>query len=112
MKNLANQAADATDRIAGGIGYVQGVSTQVVGALETIRGSVARMPNDGVSMAAALEGQSVVTRPMPGNMQDAAGTAGAVTQNILAISGSVATVIQAVETTETAAHALARRSRP
>lgn len=108
VKNLANQAARATDQIAGEIDNVQAVSKQVVGALETIQGSVGRMRDYVVSTAAAVEEQSVVTRDMSGNMQDAAGAVGAIAQNILAISGSVASVTQAVEITKAAARVLAR----
>ena len=108
VKNLANQAARATEQITDEIENVQGVSKQVVSALETIQGSVMRMRDYVVSTAAAVEEQSVVTRDMSGNMQDAAGAVGAIAQNILAISGSVASVTHAVETTKTAARVLAR----
>ena len=108
VKNLANQAARATQQITGEIDNVQAVSKQVVFALETIQGSVERMRDYVVSTAAAVEEQSVVTRDMSGNMQDAAGAVGAIAQNILAISGSVASVTHAVETTKTAARVLAR----
>jgi methyl-accepting chemotaxis protein len=108
VKNLANQAARATEQITGEINNVQAVSKQVVGSLEAIQGSVEKMRDYVVSTAAAVEEQSVVTRDMSGNMQEAAGAVGAVAQNILAISGSVAKVTQAVETTKTAARVLAR----
>lgn len=108
VKNLANQAAHATEQITGEIDNVQAVSKQVVGALEKIQGSVVRMRDYVVSTAAAVEEQSVVTRDMSGNMQDAARSVGAIAQNIEAIAGSVASVTHAVETTKTAARVLAR----
>lgn len=108
VKNLANQAARATEQIGREIENVQAVSHQVVGALETIQGSVARMRDYVVNTAAAVEEQSVVTRDMSGNMQDAADAVGAIAHNILAISEAVASVTQAVETTKTAARVLAR----
>ena len=107
VKNLANQAARATEQITGEIDNVQVVSTQIVGALETIQMSVGQMRDYVVSTAAAVEEQSAVTRDMSGNMQDAAGAVSAVVQNIVAISGAVASVTQAVETTKSAARVLA-----
>ncbi|AWN43282.1 methyl-accepting chemotaxis protein [Methylobacterium durans] len=108
VKNLAGQAARATEQIAGEIDNVQAVSQQVVGALATIQGSVERMRDHVISAAAAVEEQSVVTRDMSGNMQDAASAVSAIAQNILAISGSVGSVSQAVATTKDAARVLAR----
>jgi methyl-accepting chemotaxis protein len=108
VKNLANQAARATEQITGEIDNVQAVSNQVVGALETIQGSVERMRDYVVSTAAAVEEQSVVTQDMSGNMQDATSAVGAIAQNILTISGSVASVTHAVETTKAAARVLVR----
>lgn len=108
VKNLANQAARATEQITGEIDSVQAVSRQVVGALEKIQGSVVRMRDYVVSTAAAVEEQSVVTRDVSGNMQDAAQSVGAIAQSIEAIAGSVASVTHAVETTKAAARVLAR----
>lgn len=108
VKNLANQASRATDQIAGEIGNIQAVSTQVVGSLETILASVETMRDLVVSTAASVEQQSVVTRDMSANMQDAAGAVGAIAQNIGAIVQAVGSVSQAVETTKGAARVLAR----
>ncbi|GEP12406.1 methyl-accepting chemotaxis protein [Methylobacterium gnaphalii] len=108
VKSLAGQAARATEQIVGEIDNVQAVSQQVVGALATIQGSVERMRDHVISAAAAVEEQSVVTRDMSGNMQDAASAVAAIAQNILAISGSVGSVSQAVATTKEAARVLAR----
>jgi len=108
VKNLANQASRATDQIAGEIGNVQAVSSQVVGSLQTILGSVETMRDYVVRTAAAVEEQSVVTQDMSANMQDAAGAVGAIAQNIGAISRAVGSVSQAVETTKGAARVLAR----
>jgi methyl-accepting chemotaxis protein len=108
VKNLANQAARATEQISTEIDSVQAVSKQVVGSLDTIQGSVERMRDYVVSTAAAVEEQSVVTRDMSANMQAAASAVGAIAQNVLAISGSVSDVAKAVTTTKDAARVLAR----
>ncbi len=108
VKNLANQAARATEQISAEIDSVQAVSQQVVGSLDTIQGSVERMRDYVVSTAAAVEEQSVVTRDMSSNMQEAASAVGAIAQNVMAISGSITNVSQAVTTTKDAASVLAR----
>ncbi len=108
VKNLANQAARATEQISTEIDSVQAVSKQVVGSLDTIQGSVERMRDYVVSTVAAVEEQSVVTRDMSSNMQDAASAVSAIAQNVLTISGSITNVSLAVTTTKEAARALAR----
>ena len=108
VKNLANQAASATARISSEIDSVQAISKQVVGALDTIEGSVETMRDYVVATAAAVEEQSAVTRDMSANMQDAASAVSAIVQNILTFSGSVTSVSRAVTTTKEAARAMAR----
>lgn len=107
VKNLANQAARATEQIASEIDTVQTVSKQVVDALGTIQGSVETMRGYVVSTAAAVEEQSVVTSDISGSMQQMAGAVSAIGQNILSISRSVAEVSRAVQTTKDAARVLA-----
>jgi methyl-accepting chemotaxis protein len=108
VKNLANQAARATEQISAEIDSVQAVSKQVVGSLDTIQGSVERMRDYVISTAAAVEEQSVVTRDMSSNMQEAAAAVGAIAENVMAISGSITDVSHAVTTTKEAARVLAR----
>ncbi|MEA1834399.1 PAS domain-containing methyl-accepting chemotaxis protein [Methylobacterium durans] len=108
VKSLANQAARATERISAEIDGVQAISRQVAEALGAIQGSVGTMRDHVVGAAAAVEEQSVVTRDMSANMQDAARAVAAISHNILSISGSIAQVSRAVETTKDAARVLAR----
>ncbi|WP_019903432.1 PAS domain-containing methyl-accepting chemotaxis protein [Methylobacterium sp. 77] len=108
VKNLANQAARATERITGEIDSVQTISKQVVAALGTIGTSVETMRDHVVSTAAAVEEQSVVTRDMSSNMQVAAGAVSTIAQNVRGISGSVLSVSDAVGTTKNAVRVLAR----
>jgi methyl-accepting chemotaxis protein len=61
-----------------------------------------------VSAATALEEQSVVTREMSANMQDAAQAVSCISNNIGAISSAVDRVSYAVRTTKEAATVLAR----
>ncbi|KQP82614.1 MULTISPECIES: PAS domain-containing methyl-accepting chemotaxis protein [unclassified Methylobacterium] len=108
VKNLANQAARATEQIAAEIDNVQAVSKEVGDALQTIQGSVAQIGDYVVSTAAAVEEQSVVTQDMSGNMQHAASAVAAISQNIQAIAQSIGDVSRAVGTTKDAARVLAR----
>ena len=108
VKSLANQAARATEQINTEINGVQAISVDVVGALDSIRGSVEVMRNHVVATAAAVEEQSAVTRDMSMNMQDAARAVGAISENVGAISAAVVQVSAAVATTRNAAQVLAR----
>ena len=107
VKNLAAQAAHATNQISSEIDNVQSASKQVAGSLGTIQGSVETMRDYVVSTAAAVEEQSVVTREMSSSMQDAAEAVRAISQNVLTISASITDVSRAVDTTKEAARVLA-----
>ena len=108
VKNLANQAAKATEQISGEIDGVQAVSSDVVGALDGIRSSVEVMRQYVVATASAVEEQSVVTREMSTNMQAAAGAVQGISQNVAVISSEVGHVAQALGTAKEAALVLAR----
>jgi methyl-accepting chemotaxis protein len=71
-------------------------------------GAVASMRDHVVSAATAVEEQSVVTREMSANMQDAAQAVSCISNNIGAISSAVDRVSYAVRTTKEAATVLAR----
>jgi methyl-accepting chemotaxis protein len=72
VKNLANQAKQATDKISGEIDALNGISSDVVGALVSIRQAIEHVNEFVTSAAAAVEEQSTVTSDMSGNMQRAA----------------------------------------
>ncbi|TXM64486.1 PAS domain-containing methyl-accepting chemotaxis protein [Methylobacterium sp. WL120] len=108
VKNLANQAARATEQIGAEINGLQGLSSEVVGALDSISGSVDIMRENVVATASAVEEQSIVTRDLSQNMQAAAQAVAAITANISTISASVTEVSVAVTTTREAASVLAR----
>ncbi len=108
VKNLAAQAARATEQITTEIDAVQSVSHGVVGALAKIQGSVETMRDHVISVATAVEQQSAVTQEMSSNMQGAAHSVARISGNIGAISSAVGRVSQAVTTTKEAALVLAR----
>ena len=64
VKNLANQAKQATDKIEQEIGNLNGISGDVVTALETIKKAIQNVSEYVTSTAAAVEEQSAVTAEM------------------------------------------------
>jgi len=72
VKNLANQAKQATDKIASEIGSLNGISSDVVGALDSIKQEIQNVSEYVTATAAAVEEQSTVTSEMSSSMQRAA----------------------------------------
>jgi methyl-accepting chemotaxis protein len=77
VKNLANQAKQATDTINTEINNLSAISSDVVGSLNTICSTIQQVSEYVTSTAAAIEEQSVVTRDMSSSMQHAAAEAAA-----------------------------------
>jgi methyl-accepting chemotaxis protein len=78
VKNLANQAKQATDKIGAEIGSLNGISGDVVAALDEIKRAIQDVSEYVTSTAAAVEEQSTVTGEMSSNMQRAAAEATAI----------------------------------
>ncbi|MFH6785826.1 MULTISPECIES: methyl-accepting chemotaxis protein [Methylobacterium] len=104
VKELANQTARATEEIARQIGEVQGVTSQTVTAIGTITGLIREIDAVATSIASAVEQQGAATQEIVRNVSQASiGTS--------AVTGTIAGVAQASETTgEAAAHVLASAS--
>ena len=75
VKNLANQAKQATDRIGQEIASLNGISGEVVTALTEIKQAIQDVSHYVTSTAAAVEEQSTVTSEMSSSMQRAAAEA-------------------------------------
>jgi methyl-accepting chemotaxis protein len=71
VKNLANQAKQATDTISGEIGALNNVASDVVSSLMAIKTAIGSVNEFITSTAAAVEEQSIVTSDMSSNMQRA-----------------------------------------
>jgi methyl-accepting chemotaxis protein len=80
VKNLATQAKQATDKIGQEIGNLNGISGDVVGALDSIRQAIQGVSEYVTATAAAVEEQSTVTSEMSSSMQRAAAEAKAISQ--------------------------------
>lgn len=78
VKNLANQAKQATDKIGTEISNLTSVSGDVVGALGKIKSAIQNVSEYVSSTAAAVEEQSTVTSEMSSSMQRAAAEAAAI----------------------------------
>ena len=78
VKSLANQAKQATDKIGQEIENLNGISGDVVGALNKIKQAIQNVSEYVTTTAAAVEEQSTVTSEMSSNMQRAAGEAAAI----------------------------------
>jgi methyl-accepting chemotaxis protein len=72
VKNLANQAKQATDTISGEIEALNSVASDVVNSLAAIKTAIGNVAEYITSTAAAVEEQSIVTGDMSSNMQRAA----------------------------------------
>ena len=80
VKNLANQAKQAADRIEQEIGNLNGISGDVVSALESIKSAIQGVSEYVSSTAAAVEEQSTVTREMSASTRKAAEEAASIGQ--------------------------------
>ncbi|WP_376700277.1 methyl-accepting chemotaxis protein [Bradyrhizobium archetypum] len=80
VKNLATQAKQATDKIGQEIGNLNGISGDVVGALNSIKQAIQGVSAYVTATAAAVEEQSTVTSEMSSSMQRAAAEAKAIAQ--------------------------------
>jgi methyl-accepting chemotaxis protein len=80
VKNLANQAKQATDKIEHEIGNLNGISVDVVEALNSIKKAIQNVSEFVTSTAAAVEEQSTVTNEMSNGMQKAASEAASIGQ--------------------------------
>ncbi|AUG54807.1 methyl-accepting chemotaxis protein [Thalassospira marina] len=108
VKNLANQAARATDQIAEEISGIQSITTEVVDALGTIRNSVEMVRDSVTNISSAVEEQSAVTDGVSQNIQSMRHTVEAVSRNIGDIQKSAGSVATSVNRTREAAEILAR----
>lgn len=75
VKSLANQAKQATDRISNEIGQLNGISSDVVDALNAIKKAIQDVSDYVSSTAVAVDEQSAVTNEMSSSMRYAAAEA-------------------------------------
>jgi len=78
VKNLANQAQQATDRIGSEIGNLNGISSDVIGALNAIKNAIQSVSEYVSSTATAVGEQSTVANEMSSSMRQAAAEAASI----------------------------------
>jgi methyl-accepting chemotaxis protein len=108
VKNLAQQAANATNLIAVEIEKLQTVSTDVVSALANIGKSIEQVREFVSGTASAVEEQSAVTQQMSSGMQTTVTNISAINDNMGEISAAVNQAAHALSGTKSAAQVLVR----
>jgi methyl-accepting chemotaxis protein len=88
VKGLANQTAQATDRIRSKVSEIQGASDRVGDALRGITRSVRDVHSTAAAIAAAVEEQQAATREIASNITQAAAGTQDVTKNITGLANS------------------------
>jgi methyl-accepting chemotaxis protein len=78
VKNLANQAKQATDKIGSEISGLNGISADVVAALHEIKQEIQTVSEFVTATASAVDKQSTVTSEMSSSMQRAAAEAASI----------------------------------
>ena len=86
VKNLANQTAHATGEISRQIDAVQEATRRAVGAIDGIGGTIGRMREISMAIAAAMEEQDAATREIARNVADASANTSGVTANVTQVT--------------------------
>ena len=108
VKNLAVQAAKATEQISTEIQAIQTTSLSVASAVGAIKDAVTTVRESVALTAAAVEEQNVVTQDISGTMRNASGSVSTVSANITEIASAILQAAQAVSKTKEAARVLVR----
>ncbi|WP_198377573.1 PAS domain-containing methyl-accepting chemotaxis protein [Neoroseomonas rubea] len=108
VKNLAVQAARATEQIKTEINQVQATSRGVATALAGIRAAVTTVTENVGTTAAAVQEQEATTRGMSGNMRSAAEAVASVNMSIAEVNTAVSQVAEAVKRTQEQAQRLGK----
>lgn len=108
VKNLAGQAAKATEQIGHEIERVRSTSHDVVCALDGVTSAIEAVRQNVSITASAVEEQTAVTRDMSHTMQNAAIAVETITGNIAQISAAIGQSANALLKTREAAQILAR----
>ncbi|MEQ1781743.1 MAG: methyl-accepting chemotaxis protein [Hyphomonadaceae bacterium] len=108
VKHLANQAADATRRIASEIEGVQGVSLEVAGSLSKVKSSIDSLREFVAATAAAVEEQSAVTQDVSSNMSGASSAVVSIDGNMVSVAAAIHQAASAIAETREAVRVLAR----
>lgn len=98
VKNLANEAASATDKVTAEIGRMQTASGEVADAMSMIETSLKSVRDYVVGTASAVEEQSAVARDISANIQDASSGIDMINTNMRDIAEQTAAASRATKT--------------
>ena len=107
VKNLANQTGRATQEIEQQIAEIQQQTQSVVGAIDGIGGTIARMSEIATSIAAAVEEQGAATAEIARTVAQAAGDAQQVSDTIKTVTQAAGESGQAADRMLSGAEGLA-----
>jgi methyl-accepting chemotaxis protein len=110
VKALANQTAKATEEIATQVTSMQSATQAAVGAIGRINGTIGRMNEISIAIAAAMEEQGAATDEISRNVQQAAEGTREVTQNIIGVNRAISETGAAAGQVLTAADDLGRQA--
>ena len=106
VKNLAVQAAKATERIAQDIGGIQSASSGVAQAINAIQTAVTTVREQVTLTAAAIEEQTALTSEMSNGLNIANSGVSSLAGTISQMSKAMETVASGVQRTKTTSQAL------
>jgi methyl-accepting chemotaxis protein len=108
VKELAQETAKATEDIARRVLAIQGDTGAAVTAIEEISAIVAQISDRQTTIASAVEEQTATTHEMSRSVQEAAGGATQIAENITGVSTAAGSTTQALGQTRTAVDELSR----
>jgi PAS domain S-box-containing protein len=108
VKNLAIQAARATEQITTEIDGLQAISNDVASSIDGIRTAVGTVREQVTLTASAIEEQTAVTHGMSSSLQTASAAMSTISASITSIAGLVQGVAESVTETRKAAEILAK----
>ncbi|WP_348644731.1 HAMP domain-containing methyl-accepting chemotaxis protein [Methylobacterium sp. 2A] len=110
VKELAGQAARATEEISAQIGRIQGATGQAVSVIATIAARIREIDSVATSIAAAVEQQGAATQEIVRNVAQAATGTSEVTSNMAGVAEASEATGAAADQVLAATAALARQS--
>ena len=110
VKNLANQTAKATEEIGQQIAAMQEATTQSVGAIKEIAGTIVTVNETATVIASAVEEQGAATKEIARNAQEAAKGTQEVSSNITGVNHASSETGKSATQVLSAAQNLGRQS--
>ncbi|GJE16243.1 hypothetical protein AIGOOFII_0947 [Methylobacterium marchantiae] len=88
VKALADQTSRATDEVSQQITQIQAATTETVTMIERIAGTIARIDESAVTVAAAIEEQTATTAEISRSINTASSQTGRVNESVAAVAAS------------------------